>query len=577
MSPMSNAERQKRYRERLKQNPIKYEEMRRKHLERIKFNKLKIKDQNQSQKEKTRQKWREYSNRYYEKKKNKSITDDLNIEKKPKEPLKSWKFKTMALRKELKNYSNALKLSLKKQETMRKQIYRLRISIKKIKYQTLSQGIDDDQPSKLSEFDILSESLRSVYKESTNKERTIIKRIAHNSLTKKYRVATKIGQTIGIKGRIRTKMSLSTKRNLLIRQIHNFYLRDDISRATAGKKECKTKGKTKMQIRFLTDSILNLFQIFKREGGKASYSTLVRHRPFYVLPPKLHNRDTCACKRHANISFKISKLYRLQLLKTNKIEELLNDIACNLELKECMYGHCQVCAKRNIKVNDFSNEKQVCWLQWCMKTVPYKKKNEDGVEIEALTKKFTREAITDELSILQETNVTLYYVSDTDIKAIKETYPLPDLCPLVGTMAVHQIIATDEPGLIKYREVSCFCGDVRGNCSCFDIKMHRLYKRHLKNTEIQDNVTASKSFKRKKEDRDRKGSIIIEKKREYNAQSIPGTSSLLNSSKVNKMHVSQAKSTIQKQKGIKTKGKKENKPPQGNKKKYTIRFQHFRY
>ena len=76
----------------------------------------------------------------------------------------------------------------------------------------------------------------------------------------------------------------------------------------------------------------------------------------------------------------------------------------------------------------------------------------------------------------QETNVNLYYVSDTDIKVIKETYSVLDLCHLVGTMYVHQIITTNKPGIIKYRHVSCFCGNERGNCSCFDIKLHTLYK-----------------------------------------------------------------------------------------------------
>ena len=76
----------------------------------------------------------------------------------------------------------------------------------------------------------------------------------------------------------------------------------------------------------------------------------------------------------------------------------------------------------------------------------------------------------------QETNVNLYYVSDTDIKVIKETYSVLDLCHLIGTMSVHQIITTNKPGIIKYRHVSCFCGNERGNCSCFDIKLHTLYK-----------------------------------------------------------------------------------------------------
>ncbi|CAB3245463.1 unnamed protein product [Arctia plantaginis] len=70
----------------------------------------------------------------------------------------------------------------------------------------------------------------------------------------------------------------------------------------------------------------------------------------------------------------------------------------------------------------------------------------------------------------EETTVSLYYISDRDIKIIKELNPVQNLCPLIGTMNVHHIITTEEPGIVKHRHVSCFCGETRGTCSSFDTK-----------------------------------------------------------------------------------------------------------
>ncbi|XP_061729398.1 uncharacterized protein LOC133534308 [Cydia pomonella] len=166
MAPMTNAERQKKYRERLKQNPIKYEELRVRHLERV----------NQSRKR----------------------------------------------------------------------------GIKKKQYNAIF-GID----------------LQRIY---THRE-TGPKKSYEKFDNIKTQNEHKIKKAVGIKGKIRSRLTRLAKRKLFILEIHKFFLRDDISRPTAGKKECKTKNKTKMQIRLLTDTMNNLYKIYKRDGGKVSYAT----------------------------------------------------------------------------------------------------------------------------------------------------------------------------------------------------------------------------------------------------------------------------------------------------------------
>lgn len=58
---------------------------------------------------------------------------------------------------------------------MRKQIYRLKRERIINRHQSREQTIDEDQPSTPTEFHILSDSLSSVYKESTHKEKAVIK------------------------------------------------------------------------------------------------------------------------------------------------------------------------------------------------------------------------------------------------------------------------------------------------------------------------------------------------------------------------------------------------------------------
>ncbi|XP_050669609.1 uncharacterized protein LOC126968634 [Leptidea sinapis] len=106
-----------------------------------------------------------------------------------------------------------------------------------------------------------------------------------------------------------------TKKNYyqkLKQDIATFFDRDDISRMTAGKKECISRDKIKKQRRYLLDSMKNLHKFFEAENTKVSYSYFCQQRPFWVLIPDVSDRETCLCKTHANIEL----LLNGPLLKT---------------------------------------------------------------------------------------------------------------------------------------------------------------------------------------------------------------------------------------------------------------------
>lgn len=226
MAPMTNAERQKKYRERLKQNPIKYEELRVRHLERVNQSRKRgIKKQSQQQKEITREKWRQYSARYYAKKKNKSsneqTSDPETTEEKNKD--KQWRSRFSRIQKKLKACKEKLKIALQKQENMRKQIYRLKQQILKFKQNSKDQKKESVLSSTPSEFDIITQSLGLIYKESTHTGKQVLKKVMKNSITSKHRMTTKITKAVGIKGKIRSRLTRLAKRKLFILEIHICY------------------------------------------------------------------------------------------------------------------------------------------------------------------------------------------------------------------------------------------------------------------------------------------------------------------------------------------------------------------
>jgi nitric oxide synthase oxygenase domain/subunit len=87
---------------------------------------------------------------------------------------------------------------------------------------------------------------------------------------------------------------------------HEFFLRDTSSRITTGKKQTRTVRGKKFQIRYLSDSINNLWDIFQAEYSDATISRTMfyRARPFYVLCPKLSDREQCGCIKCCNLQVK---------------------------------------------------------------------------------------------------------------------------------------------------------------------------------------------------------------------------------------------------------------------------------
>jgi len=92
---------------------------------------------------------------------------------------------------------------------------------------------------------------------------------------KKYKMLTMCRSAFGFSVKNRgTHAKLMSKTTdfctILKREISQFYVRDDVSRTTAGKKETITRNKMKMQKRFVLDTLENLHRKFRSENPTVS-------------------------------------------------------------------------------------------------------------------------------------------------------------------------------------------------------------------------------------------------------------------------------------------------------------------
>ncbi|KAJ8710641.1 hypothetical protein PYW08_009156 [Mythimna loreyi] len=180
-------------------------------------------------------------------------------------------------------------------------------------YDTITELTQDKEKIKrvLLRSNILTESLAKQYADTkSNTARNIIKRLCSSELAHRYKVRTRLGRSTGLIGRIRFfNKKYVSKRSRTANTIQKFFIQDDVSRPSAGKKETRTFKNQKKQKRYLLDTMKNLHKKFKRvTGSTICYTTFIKYKPFYVVKPRLADRDTCVCKVHANMNLKFIAL-----------------------------------------------------------------------------------------------------------------------------------------------------------------------------------------------------------------------------------------------------------------------------
>ncbi|KAI4808526.1 hypothetical protein KUCAC02_000583 [Chaenocephalus aceratus] len=147
--------------------------------------------------------------------------------------------------------------------------------------------------------------------------------------------------------------------------IHTFFLRDDVSRMTTGRKQTITVRKKKMQKRLLSDTLKNLHRKFGSEkSDNVSYCLFCACRPFWVVAPTDADRATCQCKTHENLQFMADTLYSHGIVVSKNIEEMVDRTVCATDMKACAYGDCVECRLTTHPTLKSATEEIVQVVQW---------------------------------------------------------------------------------------------------------------------------------------------------------------------------------------------------------------------
>ncbi|CAH0558569.1 unnamed protein product [Brassicogethes aeneus] len=382
--PLTPAEKQRRYRERRKNNPEKEAESRRKDRERYHAKKCLVRDLSASEHRAIKKKWRSANAR----RKNSPAPSDQhqlipNADHRLSTPQPSDSREltlssiiSTASRGRKKVHRNRSKLfrdNIKLKEQLeaikkRSEKYKKRYNREKRKRSKIEGGSQENQKK----YEILSNAIKKRYQNiKSRKEKYAIQKIFEEQAVKCSRQKKQlIQECLAVdQGYIRKTQPL-LKKKALSTKIKDFFERDDISRATAGKKETVSLKKNKMQKRYLLDNMKNLYLSFKRENPalKCSYKTFTRYRPFYVLLPTVAARDTCLCRIHTNIQYLAIALCKNKMIPTSDLNKIIANQVCDCDSPACMTGICSVCQSNTTNYDTSKDEIVIKYPQWLTKT-----------------------------------------------------------------------------------------------------------------------------------------------------------------------------------------------------------------
>ncbi|XP_025828833.1 uncharacterized protein LOC112904017 [Agrilus planipennis] len=383
--PLTPAEKQRRYRERRRNNQEKEEETKRKDRERYHANKRLVRDLTTREHRAIKKKWRCANARRRDKAKALSMimhTPESSPPRSNSPPRlstsrESTPNSTSAAvrgRKQIKRNRSKLfrdNMKLKEQlETVNKRHEKYKKRYNREKQKRFQN--EDGNRCNQQKYQILSNAIKKRYKNvKTRKEKVAIQKIFEEKTVKGSRQKTQIiKECLAVdQGYVRKQQPLF-KVKILSTKIKEFFERDDISRATAGKKEAVSLKKDKMQKRYLLDNMKNLYVSFKQENPalRCSYKTFTRYRPFFVVPPTVAARETCLCRIHTNIQYLAFALCKNKVIPTSDLNKIIVDQVCNPDSLACMTGICSVCLSKTTNFDTSKDEIIVRYSQWISKT-----------------------------------------------------------------------------------------------------------------------------------------------------------------------------------------------------------------
>ena len=415
--PLTAAERAKRYRERIKNDPSKLTDYKKKKHDQYLKTKIPIKDQDERQQRLTRRRWK-VNQKNRRRIKNEEAVIMVTPPNSPPQAGCSTDDGTRKIKKIRKRYQRKL-------DTAKEQIKLLQIKLKsaqkanqRLKKRHIENGPItprkkaelqlNGSPKKLKKTlvfhnTLVAELKRKMQEARGSKEKNILSKIVAGNILKRYKMQKRSQDEIGVL-RISKRREIRKRKysiQNMEKKVIDFYLEEVNSTTAPGKKETITKNKVKKQKKYLTDSLKNIHKKFVRGGMKISYDAFRKLKPFWVV--KRSHRDTCACKRCSNIKFKIQSLHQIGEIKTTNENELMNVVVCSTDSYSCMFRQCNICNDKMLEYTESNDENtEVSWYEWCTRDERRSKQGQDGIEKVYTVKVTVKEKRTGTLKSLKE-------------------------------------------------------------------------------------------------------------------------------------------------------------------------------
>lgn len=225
---------------------------------------------------------------------------------------------------------------------------------------------------------IFSEVIQRQLKENVNltkndNEKKIFKKVLSGRIVNKYKVLDQINMKPIRQSPTANKSLLDMRRktrndtidSAIVKLVAEFFEEDCNSRLCPGKKDSITKGKIKKQKRLLQDTMKDLHNKFiKTKEISLSYAMFCRLRPFWVVAPNIHQRETCLCITHANMDLTLTSLKQVNIIDFSNYQGMLNFLCCDRFNEECLMRVCINCKKRSIYYYEFDNTVLIKYYSW---------------------------------------------------------------------------------------------------------------------------------------------------------------------------------------------------------------------
>lgn len=406
---LSAAERAKRYRERKKANQESRETFLQKERERQRNRYVNVADRTKREQRITRRRWRK--NQKTSRASKKILVNEEHVQTPPPTPDAAPERCTNDQRRSLqrkrsKAYRDIIQLKRKLANEKRKaECYRKRYIRERSRHSRMSnspfsktaqqlKGIGKRVPGNVRRtllfHNVLIAHLKQKYK-STDRLRgkQTISKLVRGSILRKYRMLERTRRALSIfpKERLLVEFTRKRRSDAISEEnkeaISSFFERDDNSRMMPGKRDTITRKKIKKQKRLLSDNmkILHAKFLYENPQVKLTYSSFCSLRPYWVVTPKLTDRNTCLCKRHDNIQLMVNKLHREGATETNDLSWHYKQLVCDANNQKCMYGECTLCEDKQLpRIDQSMVNTEVTYHQWVTKQEERSKLTSHGEE-----------------------------------------------------------------------------------------------------------------------------------------------------------------------------------------------------